>query len=119
MTRYARRKDSNQPEITAMAHACGFITLDTSAFGNDFPDMMVAWGPFNILWEIKTAKGKLRDGQKRFFDEWPGAKAVIRNDKDVMAQRDFWMKVEAMAKDAVKIIAEASNEQGIIGNKAE
>lgn len=110
MTRYARRKDNNHNDITAIAGACGFIVCDTSAFGNDFPDMVVAWGPFNILWEIKTAKGKLREGQKRFFDEWPGAKAVIRSDKDVMAQRDFWMRVEASAKDAIKIITEASNE---------
>jgi hypothetical protein len=97
MTRYARRKDSNQPEITAMAHACGFITLDTSAFGNDFPDMMVAFeiAPgrwLNDLWEVKTLKGKLREGQSKFFEMWPGPKCVIRSLDDVQARREFWLK---------------------------
>ena len=110
MSHYARRKDANQNDITAMAQACGFIVLDCSRFGDNFPDVLVAWGPFNILWEIKTAKSKLQNGQRRFFDEWPGAKAVIRSDKDVIAQRVLWMKVESVAKEAMRIIMEASNE---------
>jgi hypothetical protein len=66
-----------------MAHACGFITLDTSAVGNDFPDMMVAFeiAPgrwLNDLWEVKTLKGKLREGQSKFCEMWPGPKCVIR-----------------------------------------
>lgn len=97
MSRYARRKDSNQLEITAMAHACGFITLDTSAFGNDFPDMVVAFetrpGVYvNDFWEVKTLKGKLREGQARFFETWPGPKAVVRTPADVAARREFWLK---------------------------
>lgn len=97
MSKYARRKDSNQPEITAMAHACGFITLDTSAFGNDFPDMMVAFEVrpsvwINDVWEVKTARGKLREGQKKFFATWPGPKAVMRTPDDVAARREFWLK---------------------------
>ena len=97
MSRYARRKDANQLEITAMAHACGFITLDTSAFGNDFPDMVVAFetrpGVFvNDFWEVKTLKGKLREGQARFFETWPGPKAVIRTDEDVRQRRAYWLR---------------------------
>ena len=96
MTHYARRKDANHNAITAMALACGFAVCDTSAFGNNFPDLVVAFErtPGNWiteLWEIKSGKGKLRDGQKQFFAQWPGPKAVIRTDADVQARRDALM----------------------------
>lgn len=96
MTRYARRKDNNHNDITAIAGACGFIVCDTSAFGNDFPDMLTAFEVMpdvwvNDLWEIKTVKGKLREGQKKFFATWPGPKCVIRTDDDVKARREWWL----------------------------
>jgi len=97
MSKYARRKDSNHNDIAAAAGVFGFITLDTSRFGDDFPDMLVAfeirqdvWR--NDLWEIKTAKGKLREGQSKFFETWPGPKAVIRTNDDVAKRREFWLK---------------------------
>ena len=96
MTHYARRKDANHNAITAMALACGFAVYDTSGMGNNFPDLVVAFertpGNWHCeLWEIKSARGKLRDGQKQFFARWPGPKAVIRTDADVQARRDALM----------------------------
>lgn len=93
MSRHARRKDSNHNAITQMALACGFAVCDTSAFGDSFPDLVVAFerkpGDWTCeLWEIKSQRGKLRDGQKRFFETWPGPRAVIRTDADVQARRE-------------------------------
>ena len=97
MSHYARRKDANQNDITAMAGACGFIVLDCSRFGDNFPDVIVAFevspSVWRVdMWEIKTAKNKLREGQKRFFATWPGPKCVIRSDDDVRARREYWLK---------------------------
>lgn len=99
MTHYARRKDSNHNAISAMAQACGFAVCDTSAFGNDFPDMVVAFevrpGDWvQELWEVKSGNKKLRDGQKKFFATWPGPKAVIRTDADVQARREELLRKE-------------------------
>jgi hypothetical protein len=37
-------------------------------------------------------KGKLREGQSKFFEMWPGPKCVIRSLDDVQARREFWLK---------------------------
>jgi hypothetical protein len=53
--------------------------------GRDAPDLLVGNGKANILLEVKTAKGKLSEGQKAFMEWWRGPRAVVRSLNEAIA----------------------------------
>ncbi len=77
--RYAARKDANHNDILDALRAHGYSVLDLWRLGHDAPDCLVGNGETNTLLEIKTAKGKLSEGQQRFIDSWKGPRAVFRS----------------------------------------
>ena len=68
------KKDANQDGIVAALEAVGCSVVDASAIGCDFPDLVVGRLGRTYLIEVKNpeARGKLTDGQLKFFDWWRG-----------------------------------------------
>lgn len=86
--RRAAKKDTNHNIIANALRDVGYSVADTSALGDDFPDLIVGGvdrrtGQINNwLVEVKTAKGKLKPGQEAFKDNWRGPYAVLRTVDD-------------------------------------
>ena len=71
------RADSNQKEIVDTLRSIGASVLVLSQVGGGAPDLLVGFRGKEYLMEVKTPKGKLRSGQKEFFDTWRGSKVFI------------------------------------------
>lgn len=74
--------DANHNEIGDALRAAGCDVESVAAVGNDFPDWVVGYRGQNFLLEVKSEKGRLTEGQKRFHHKeygWKGQKAVVRN----------------------------------------
>ncbi len=88
--RFARR-DENQKQIVADLERLGFYVVDTSPLGGQVLDIFVAgWHGVRHRWEwlhveIKTARGKLTEGEARFFERCPECPAIVaRSTKDIV-----------------------------------
>ena len=84
------RRDANQGEIVRALRELGYFVEDISD-GVHWADILV-WGYDHNLgrrvwraFEIKTATGKLTEGEKAMMDEWPGSVQVVRSVVDVLA----------------------------------
>ena len=82
-----RRVDANHREIVDALKAAGYPVLDLSYLGRGCPDIIVADRNMRLhLIEIKTAKGKLNERQKRWHDEWRGPRPfVVRSVEEAFA----------------------------------
>lgn len=94
--RRAAKRDQSEKQIVEMLEACGWRWLAHSS--KNGPDgfaskKCVKWASGVVgvyvtvartVWcEIKTGNAKLKPGQQKAFDEWPGEKAVIRDIEQV------------------------------------
>jgi len=88
--RYTRR-DANQQEIVDDLRGLGFYVLDLADVGGDALDIFVCGRVGGGEWrwlavEIKTPDGRLTANQKRFFEMWPDAPAIVAQaTEDVLA----------------------------------
>ena len=73
------RADSNQEEIVDALRDIGASVLVLSQVGGGAPDLLVGFRGKEYLMEIKAPKGKLRPGQKKFFDTWKGKSFIVRS----------------------------------------
>lgn len=73
----AHRVDANQPAIVRELEQLGVSVQLTSQVGTDFPDLVWGFRHVTGLMEIKTAKGKLSDGQVEFHKAWRGAPILV------------------------------------------
>lgn len=74
--------DANHNEIANALRAAGCDVESLAAVGRNIPDQLVGYRGLNFLLEVKTEKGKLTEGQKRFHHTeygWKGQKAVVRS----------------------------------------
>ena len=78
------RADGNQKEIVDALRDIGASVLVLSQVGGGCPDLMIGWRGKNYLLEVKTPKGKLRLGQKEFFDTWRGRAFIVRSADEVL-----------------------------------
>lgn len=78
------KRDANHAEIASAFEQLGCTVADTSALGDDFPDIVVGTAGRNLLVEIKTDAGKLSHGQDGFRERWRGQYDVVRNCGDVV-----------------------------------
>jgi len=77
--------DANQGEIVKAAKQIpGLDYIDLTEVGDDCPDTLFGYKGFNYLAEIKTEKGRMKPGQTRHKNEWPGQTAVIRSVDDLL-----------------------------------
>ena len=80
MAKYAyHRIDTNAKEIIAALEAGG---CTVESIGRPV-DIAVGWRGQSFLFEIKTAKGKLRESQIKFINRWTGHVGVLRSIEDV------------------------------------
>lgn len=79
MTRRAARVDANHAEIVRALRQVGASVQSLARQGDDCPDILVGFRKKNYVWEIKTAKGKLKPGQQRWLDLWCGEAQVVRS----------------------------------------
>lgn len=63
--RRAAKTDANHAEIRDYFRSKGCIVVDMSSFGRGVPDLLVQIGGLTMPVEIKTAKGKLTEAQKK------------------------------------------------------
>lgn len=90
-TRYAPRRDLNEPEIIEefRRHGAGVVQLDVKGV----PDLLVGWKGTNLLVEVKGqvgpkggVKGRtLTPDQLIFARDWPGQMTVVRDRDEVRA----------------------------------
>lgn len=77
--------DANQGDIVkALLQIPGVAVIDLREVGNDCPDILIGYESDNFLIELKTAKGKVKPGQQRHYEEWPGQTAIARSLDDVL-----------------------------------
>ena len=77
--------DANQGDIVkALLQIPGVDVIDLREVGNDCPDILIGYESDNYLIELKTEKGKVKPGQQRHYDEWPGQTAIARSLDDVL-----------------------------------
>ena len=82
MSRYANRRDANEPALVNAARAIGFKVFYTQELG----DLVVQFGDRTELWECKVEGGKLTPAQCKLRQA--GLKAwTIRAVEDVVAAK--------------------------------
>jgi len=90
MTRpqYFTHRDANQGEIVQGLRDMGAFVFDISPLC-PWADIAVWWYDDNLgarrwgFYELKTATGRLTEGEQAMLDEWPGAVMVARCVEDV------------------------------------
>lgn len=80
--RRAARIDANQPEIVAALRKVGATVIDTSAVGNGFPDLTVAFRRQTFFLEVKDGQKppcerQLTPDQIKWHVEWNGGPCTV------------------------------------------
>ena len=78
------RADCNQKEIVEALRGIGASVVVLSQVGGGCPDLLVGWYGKNLLFEVKSPTGDLRQAQKDFFDNWQGRAYIVRSVDEVM-----------------------------------
>ena len=74
---HAKRRDLNHAEIRDALRAVGWSVYDSGSVGKDFPDLVVGAAGLTFLVEIKSAAGRLSEGQQEFARLWRGGRVII------------------------------------------
>lgn len=81
LSRYANRRDANEPEIIQALEAIG-----VSVYPMDRPlDLLCGYRGKNILIEVKVPGGKLTPAQSRFWTSWRGQKGKAETVDEAIA----------------------------------
>lgn len=88
LSKYANRRDANEPEIFEMFRAlgCSVCSMDLPA------DALVGYRGRSYLVEVKTPKGKLTASQEAFLSNWLGDHHIVRTIEDVQELVKGWDK---------------------------
>lgn len=84
MSRYARRIDKNQPEVTEELRSLGFSIIFTYTIGKGIPDFMVGFLGLNLWVELKSGNGKLTTDETEFHSEYKGYVIIANSTLDVL-----------------------------------
>lgn len=82
---YHRAKtDDNATAIADALRAVGAVVwFIEGAHGKaGVPDLLVGFRGHTFLLEVKMPKGQVSEAQKKFFEQWNGATAVVVRDVD-------------------------------------
>lgn len=80
MAKYAYHRIDTNAKAIIQALQAGGCTVEN--LGRPV-DIAVGWNGNTYLFEIKTAKGKLRESQIKFVNRWTGHVGVLRSIEDV------------------------------------
>lgn len=83
------RVDNNQKQIVEALRKCGASVKITAQVPN-FVDLVVGYRGKNLLIEIKTEKGKLRQSQSDFINKWQGKIIVLRTIQETINLINNW-----------------------------
>lgn len=83
--RHLHRVDANQAEIIAALRRIGYSVLSLTKMGNGCPDLLASRAKQNLLLEVKSDRGELRESQSDFAKTWNAPVYVVRNADDVLA----------------------------------
>jgi hypothetical protein len=80
----AKRVDGNQADIVDALRDIGCLVAITSALGNGFPDVVVAWRGKIYLVEIKDGSlppsgRKLTTAEENFHERWAGYVHIVNS----------------------------------------
>lgn len=84
LSRYARRIDVNQPEITAALRRAGCSVQVLSMVGHGCPDLLVGVDHNNVLLEVKDgtrcpSEQRLTPLEQTWHDEWRGTAFTVNS----------------------------------------
>ena len=82
--RWAQAPDANQDEVVKALEKIGCSVYDAHRIGGGLPDLIVGYRGLTMLVEVKTPKGKLREGQEQWIREWRGFTCVVRSPEDAI-----------------------------------
>jgi len=96
MSKFARKVDTNQPEIKQKLTAAGYAVMDMSFCGRGVPDLLVMSKSYRFVFlEVKQPKGKLTDDEAYFFNIFGIAPCyVVRSVEDALET----MRIEDFVK---------------------
>jgi hypothetical protein len=77
------KRDASEAEVIDALRACGWTVQQISA--RDWFDLVAVKGTRAVFVEVKSGKKRLRPGQQRNFDHWPGEKQVFRSADEVLS----------------------------------
>ena len=66
--RQAGRVDSNQAEIVEALRKAGADVIDMHRVGGGFPDLLICYGGYLTLMEVKSPTGKLNKAELRWHE---------------------------------------------------
>lgn len=75
MRQLKAKRDKSEPEIKAVLKAMGATFFEISK--KDVPDLCCGYRGVTFLVECKSEKGKLREGQQKFREEWQGMPILV------------------------------------------
>lgn len=75
------RSDGNQ---AAIIQALERVGATVEVIGRPV-DLLVGYRGKNYVFEVKTARGQIRQGQRDFLDRWKGQAAVVRSVEAALA----------------------------------
>lgn len=82
------KADANQAEIVKGLRSMGYTVEPLCGVGGGVPDLLVGVKRgglrLNLLMEVKTGVGKLRDNQKSWHKRWAGQCCVVRSIDDAV-----------------------------------
>ena len=81
--RRAAKRDASERDVIQALEACGWTVQQVSA--KDWFDLVAVKGTRAVFIECKSGKKKLKPGQQKNFDQWPGEKQIFRSADDVLA----------------------------------
>jgi len=80
----AKRVDGNQADIVKALRKVGCLVAITSALGDGFPDLVVAWKKSIYLMELKDGSlppsaRKLTTAEQNFHERWAGYVHIVNS----------------------------------------
>ena len=77
--KWVKTQDANHPEVVDALEKIGCTVHDASVMGGGFPDLVVGKQGLTMLIEVKTDKGRLKEGQQKWHTEWRGHTCIVRS----------------------------------------
>lgn len=77
--RYKANRDDNHKDVTQALEKIGCTVHDASVVGGSFPDLVVGYRGLTMLIEVKTPKGRVKEGQRKWHTEWKGHTCIVRS----------------------------------------
>lgn len=73
------RVDANHAEIMAAVRKIGCSAWSVASVGEGFPDICVGMNGYNLLLEVKIARGRMTTDETQFAASWRGQVATVRS----------------------------------------